>query len=46
MGNTEEILNSQNDVDPNLLFVEKNSRYKLSFRLKNEQMECLAEIEN
>lgn len=45
MSRTEEMLNLQNDVDPNLLFVEENSRYKLSFRLENGQMECLAEIE-
>jgi uncharacterized protein len=45
MGDNEEILNSQNDADdPDLLFVEENSRYKLTFRLKNKQMECLAEI--
>ena len=45
MINTDEPLNSQNVADPNLLFVEENSRYKLSLRLENEQMECLAEIE-
>jgi len=46
MGDNEENLNSQNEVkDPDLLFVEENSRYKLTFRLKNKQMECLAEIE-
>ncbi|MEE4254404.1 MAG: FapA family protein [Desulfuromusa sp.] len=45
MSDTEEILNSQNDAGPNVLFVEENSRYKLTFRLQNSQMECLAEIE-
>ncbi|MDX2494479.1 MAG: FapA family protein [Desulfuromusa sp.] len=45
MSRTEEMLNSQNAVDPNLLFIEENARYKLSFRLENGQMECLAEIE-
>ncbi len=45
MSDTEEPLKSQNNIDPNLLFVEENSRYKLIFRLDNEQMECLAEIE-
>ncbi|MCD6582015.1 MAG: DUF342 domain-containing protein [Desulfuromusa sp.] len=45
MSNTEETIDSQENIDPNLLFVEENSRYKLSFRLQNEQMECLAEIE-
>lgn len=45
MGCTKNVLNSQNDVDPDILFVEENLRYKLSFRLANEQMECLAEIE-
>ncbi len=45
MNHAEEPLDSLNDADPNLQFVEETSRYRLSFRLENEQMECLAEIE-
>jgi hypothetical protein len=45
MGDTEENLNSQKGADPDLLFVEENSRYKLSFSLEDTQMECLAKIE-
>ena len=45
MSNAEETVDPQKNIDPNLLFVEANSRYKLSFRLQNEQMECLAELE-
>lgn len=46
MSDTEAILNSQNDAkDPDILFIEENSCYKLTFRLKNKQMACLAEIE-
>ncbi len=45
MSNVQGMLNSQSEPDPKLLFVEENSRFKLSFRLGNEQMECLAGIE-
>lgn len=45
MSRAEEPLDSLNDADPNLQFFEENSRYKLNFRLENERMECLAEIE-
>lgn len=45
MSNAEDTVNSQSEPDPHLLFVEEDSRFKLSFRLTNEQMECLADIE-
>ncbi len=45
MSNAEDIVNSQSEPDPNLLFVEEDSRFKLNFRLASEQMECLAEID-
>lgn len=45
MSYVEKPLDGQNGADPNLLFVEENSCYRLNFRLENEQMECLAEIE-
>ena len=45
MADADKKLNTQNESDSDLLFVKETSRYKLSFRLKNEQMECQVDIE-